>query len=171
MTINRKTVDYNPFAGLRVAITGGTSGLGLALVILLLLLRQELGPGRGRPGDGHDDGRELDPSADPHGSKYPLCENGGWASDAGPARDPIEIEQAGDQTSRERGADGEEINEIPRQRIDRRPEDDRRIFRIAREPARVERDQQQDAGYCEKQAAEQFGPVQRPIAQIGDGGP
>ena len=66
----------------------------------------------------------------------------------------------------QRRADGEEIDEIARQRIDRRPIDDRRLFRIAAEPAGIERHQQHDAGYRQQQAAEQSGPVQRPCAQI-----
>ena len=45
------------------------------------------------------------------------------------------------------GADREEIDEIARQRIDRRPIDDRRLFRDCGEPAGVEHDQQHDAGH------------------------
>ncbi len=58
--------------------------------------------------------------------------------DARSAGDAIEIEQAGDQACHERGANGEEIDEIARQRIDRRPIDGRRLFRVALEPAGVE---------------------------------
>ena len=35
-TEHRREIDVNPFDGARVAITGGTSGLGLALVRELL---------------------------------------------------------------------------------------------------------------------------------------
>ena len=60
------------------------------------------------------------------------------------------------------GRDREEIDEIARQRIDRRPIDDRRILGVAGEPAGVEHHQQHDAGHREQQAAEQAAPVQRP---------
>ena len=56
--------------------------------------------------------------------------------DARPARDAIEIEQAGDQACDERGTNGEEINKIARQGIDRRPIDDRRFFRVAARTSR-----------------------------------
>ena len=49
--------------------------------------------------------------------------------DARAAGDAVEIEQARNQAAGQRGGDGEEIDEIARQRIDRRPIDDRRILR------------------------------------------
>ena len=85
--------------------------------------------------------------------------------DAGAADDTVKIEQARDQAAGQRRRDGEEIDEVARQRIDRRPVDDRRFFRIAAEPAGVEHDQQDDAGHRQQQAAEQPGPVRRPAAQ------
>ena len=91
--------------------------------------------------------------------------------DAGAADDAVEIEQARDQASRQRRRDGEEINEMAGERIDRRPIDDRRLFRLAGEPARVEQRQQQDAGQRQQQAADQPSPVQRPAAEDGDVGP
>ena len=84
--------------------------------------------------------------------------------DGRPAHDPVEIEQTGDQAARQRRRDGEEVNEVARQRIDRRPVDDRRIFRGAAEPAGVENHQQHDAGHRQQQAAEQPCPMQRPRA-------
>ena len=49
--------------------------------------------------------------------------------DACPAHDTVETEQAGNQACRDRGADGEEVDKITRKRIDRRPKNDRRLFR------------------------------------------
>ncbi len=51
------------------------------------------------------------------------------------AHDAVEIEQPGQETSEQRRRDGEEIDEVARQRIDRRPVDDRRVPGIAGEPA------------------------------------
>ena len=61
------------------------------------------------------------------------------------------------------GAMREEINEIARQRIDRRPIDDRRLFALAIEPAGVEHDQNRDAGHRQQQAAEQHRPSAPPF--------
>ncbi len=83
----------------------------------------------------------------------------------------VEIEQPGQETSEQRWGDGEEIDEVARQRIDRWPVDDRRFPGIAGEPAGIEDCQQHDGGHRQRQADEQLTPLQDARAEIGDRGP
>ena len=67
-----------------------------------------------------------------------------------------------------RRRDGEEIDELARQRIDRRPVDDRRLLGVAGEPAGVEDHQQHDARHRQHEAAEQPAPVHGARTEIVD---
>ena len=84
--------------------------------------------------------------------------------------DVIDPEQRRDQTSAERRREGEDIDEFLRQRIGRRPDDHRRVFRLPIDETGIEDNQQHKASHREHESEEQFAPAQQPQMQFGKTG-
>ena len=88
--------------------------------------------------------------------------------DAGAADDGIETEQAGDQDCAERRREREEIDEVARERLDRRAVDDRRLLALRPNRPVLRTVSTGIADRAEQQPAEQPGRVQRAGAEIGE---
>ena len=176
---------------LRIAGHGAQPLVGSALKVVAEETRDRFGRQRGRhfvvPGPGQEQARRnrrqgrRDNGPCPHRSQQALVpqmkqiagrhDHGQprhQQGDAGPAHHMIEVEDTRNQASEQRGRQCEEIDEVARQRIDRRPVDDRRFLGNTGEPAGVEDRQQHDGGHREHQACEQPAPLHRARAKLGE---